>query len=332
MSRSPSTLLVPALQVVDVENRTTPTWPIQYTWLDPDDSAEWLETASEDAEFKNRKINARDLNLMKQTMENDGFIHFLPDGPFTFDERNILTNGKLRLTAAVETRTTIGVIVFRGVPRRLYAYQGTGRPKLYKHLRQAKGQMEKRDVLAVHKLIFLYEEVAFGVRTSTGWQDWGTKTFQPADLEHVGKIRSEVEDYYGNALAVRRGCRLVPTALMMFEFYQWHAWPEGREQMQEFLDSLTSGAVDKSVFPTPKNSPAISLRNFQSQYCPSKGKSMIHLMLLFHHFAAFVQGEPIAQVKWAYGMDLPLPYHPDGDAAARRNLRKLPAINQARTE
>ncbi len=332
MSRSPDTLLVPGLQVVDVAARETPKWPIQYTWLEPADSAEWLEKASEDEEFKNRPVLARDLNLMTHTMETDGFIHFLPDGPFIFDEHEILTNGKLRLTAAVKTQTTIGVIVFRNVPRRLFPYLGTGRTKTYKHVRQATAKADKRDILAVHKLVWQYEEVIFGVRKSEGWQNWASEGIQPADLEHIGQVRAEIDDYYGNALAVRRGCRLVATALMMFEFYQWYAWPQGRNKLAEFLDSLESGGVDKEVYPVAKHSPAIALRNFsRDEYCPARGKPQIQLMLLFNHFAAFVAGDPIQRVRWAYGLDLPLPYHPDGDEAARRNLRKLPPLNQART-
>ncbi len=332
MSRSPTTLIVPALQVVDVTNRGVPDWPIQYTWLEPDDAAEWLEKAGEDETFRNRPLKARAKNLMSHTMENDGFVHFLPDGPFIFDEHGILTNGKLRLACAVETQTTIGVIVFRNVPRRLFPYLGTGVPKTYADVRHSQAKMSKRDILAVHRLVLQYEEVVFGIRKSTGWQHWGSETIQPADLEHVGNIRAEIDDYYGNALAVRRGCRLVATALMMFEFYQWHAWPQGRDLMREFLDSLESGAVDKAVYPVPRNSPAVSLRNFgRDEYCPTQGKALIQLTLLFDHFAAFVNNEPIPRAKWAFGMKLPVPYHPDGDDAARKQLRKLPWIGQART-
>lgn len=332
MSRSPDTLLVPALQVVDVAARETPKWKIEYTWLDPSDSAQWLETASEDETFRNRPLKARAKNLMVHTMQTGGFVHFLPDGPFCFDEHGILINGKLRLTAAVEADVTIGVIVFRGVPRRLFPYLGTGEVKTYAHVRHAEARPSKRDILAVHKLVLQYEEVVFGIRPSTGWQNWSTEAVQPADLDHVGKIRAEIDDYYGNALAVRRGCKLVTTALMMFEFYQWHAWPQGRNTLREFLDSLDSGAVDKEAYPTPRHSPAVSLRNFgRDEYCPTTGKPWIQLILLFHHFAAFVNNKPIRQVKWAFGMEIPPPYHPDGDDAARKNLRKLPPIGQART-
>ncbi len=329
----PTTLLVPGLQIVDVDARETPDWPIEYTWLEPHESAEWLEKAAEDETFRNRPVLSRDLNLMKQTMETGGFIHFLPDGPFIFDEFGILTNGKLRMTAAVQTGTLIGVIVFRGVPRRLFAYLGTGRTKTYKDIRFASAKMNSRDVLAVHKLCLKYEEIVHGVKPPTGWQDWNTAIFQPADLEHVGNLRADIEGYYANALAVRRGCKLTTTALMMFEFYQWHAWPGGRNQLDEFLESLAGGGVDRAVYPSTRNSPAISLRNFgRDEYCPTRGKAQIQLMLLINHFAAFVAENALSRVTWAYGLPLPLPYHPDGDAAARRNLSKLPPLNQARTE
>jgi hypothetical protein len=328
----PTTLLAPALQVAGLNGKTTPKWKIEYTWLEPGDCAAWLETASEDDAFRNRPINRLDLALMVHTMKTDGFVHYLPDGPFIFDEHGILTNGKLRLTAAVEANVPIGVIVFRGPPRWMYEYLGTGRPKTFKDLRFARSQMDKRDVLVAMKMVFQYEEAILGIRPRIGWKDWSRERIQPADLAHVGNLRAELEDYYGNALAVRRGCKLVATALMMFQFYQWHAWPAGRERLLEFLDSLLTGAVDKQTYGLPKNSPAISLRNFgRDEYCPPQGKAVIHLILLFRHFAAFAQREPLAKATYAYGHEILPPYHPDGDDAAIRTVFKhIPPLNRER--
>ncbi len=328
----PDTLLVPALQIPGTKGRGTPDWTIEYTWLEPADSAKWLAEAGEDEAFRNRPVNRLDLNLMVHTMQRDGFVHFLPDGPFVFDEHGVLTNGKLRLTAAIEANKTIGVIVFRGPPRWMYEYLGTGRPKTLKDLRYAKSQLDKRDVLVVMRRVFQYEEAILNMRPRVGWKDWGKERLQPADQAHVGEVRRELEDYYGNALTVRRGCKLVATSLMMFQFYQWHTWPKGRDILQEFLDSLTSGAVDKSIYGIPKNSPAISLRNFgRDEYCPTQGKTEIQLIMLFRHFSAFAQNKPLAKATYAYGNEIQPPYHPDGEEAALHTLfTNIPPLNQRR--
>lgn len=331
-SPQPSTLLVPALQLVDEESRQVPDWPIQYTWLEPDESADWLEKAGEDEEFKNRKVNAAKKNLMCQVMRNGGFVHFLPDGPFVFDEHGVLMNGKLRLTAAVETVTVIGVIVFRNVPRDMFPYLGTGVPKTYKHVRESFKEIDPGAVDSVMRRVLMYEEVLAGLRPAIGWQNWSKEGLQPADQWHIRQVRADVPDYYGNAAATRRGCKLSPAALMMFQFYQWHAWPEGRNTLEAFLESLESGGVDTKVYRSVKDSPAVSLRNFgRDEYCPTTGKVEIQLILLFNHFEAFANDTPMREVKWAYGMEMRPPYHPKGPDAAKRNLRKeLVPLNLAR--
>ncbi len=316
-ARSPQqqsdTLYVPVQQVGDV-----PPYTHEYLWIDPETAQQWLDENAQDDEFRNRPTNRADIGRMALIMKGKRFVHFLPVGPLCFDDKDILLNGKTRLNAVVESGETAVFVVYRNVPRWMFDYMDTNRVKTHKDVLYASYRMDKPSIIAAMKRVFLYEEVLFANRPATGWRSWSKERFQSADLNKVAGLRSEVTDHYGNAMAVRRGCGLQVTSLMLFHFYQWHAWPEGRERLEEFLDGLREGIS------LGKGSPALILRNWgRDDYCPSEGRIEMQLILLMQHFAAFVQGERMTKVVWAYGHEMPAPYHPDGPEAAKNALRAV---------
>ncbi len=307
----PATLYAPAPQIAG-----TPQWTIEYTMVDPETASKWLTDSSEDENFRNRPLNQADLRRTAQVMKRGGFVHYLPNGPVCFDETGILLNGKTRLTAVVESGVTVGFIVFHGVPRWMFPYMDTGRIKTAKDVLHASYKMDKAGIIAAMKKVIRYEEFLAGIRDETGWRHWQKVRDQLADLERIYDLREDLADYYGTALAVRRGCKLAPTALMLFNFYQWHAWPQGRDTLEAFLDGLREGSNLR------RGSAALSLRNFgRDEYSPAEGRAEIHLMLLFRHFGAFAKNESLPRVIWAYGQPMLPPYHPDGPAAAKKALR-----------
>ena len=110
---------------------------------------------------------------------------------------------------------------------------------------------------------------------------------------------------------------------MAFRFYQQLAWPDGVDALIEFWDGLRTGAV-------PPRSPASALRAwgrdcFEEERLGAKrpfARRELHLLLLFRMFALHVQGDRIqGKVPWAYGMPMLMPFHPDGDETALKNVR-----------
>lgn len=307
-----------------------PTWQVDNVWVDPATAEKWLTESGQDDEFRNRRLNRADVDRTAHIMRRGGFVNFLPNGPICFDETGVLLNGQTRLTAIVESGHTAGFIIFRGVPRWMFPYMDTGRLKTPRDVLYANYKVDKAAVIAAMKKVIRYEEVLAGIRPPIGWRYWSKEHDQPADLEHVYQLRESMADYYGNALAVRgggrgkrAGCKLVPTALMLFQFYQWHAWPKGRDLLDQFLESLRDGSNLSS------GSPALSLRNFgRDEYCPAEARVEIQLILLFRHFAAYARNERLPRVVWAYGQPMPAPFHPSGDAAAKKALAAaLPPLN-----
>jgi hypothetical protein len=307
----PATLYAPAPQL-----EGKPPWKIEYLMVDPEIAGDWLTNSGHDDDFRNRPLNHADVGRTAQVMQRGGFVHYLPNGPICFDEKGILLNGKTRLSAVVESGATIGFIVFRGVPRWMFPYMDTGRLKTVKDVLYASHKMDKAGVIAAMKKVIRYEEFLADIRPASGWRHWQKIRDQAADLERIYTQREGLVDYYGSALAIRRGCKLTPTALMLFNFYQWHAWPQGRNELLEFLEALREGSNLK------RGSAALSLRNFgRDEYCPTEGRMEIHLILLFRHFGAFAKDESIPRASWAYGQDMLPPFHPDGPAAAKKALR-----------
>jgi hypothetical protein len=307
----PTTLYAPAMQVDG-----TPDWTIEYVMVDPGTAHKWLAESGEDEEFRNRPLNKADLGRTVQVMLRDGFVHYLPNGPICFDEDGILLNGKTRLTAVAESGKPAGFIVFHGVPRWMFPYMDTGRLKTARDMLYANDTIDKTAVIAAMKKVVQYEEVLAGIRPEIGWRYWAKERHQLADLERVYGLREELADYYGTAMAVRKGCKLLPTALMLFQFYQWHGWPKGRDKLGEYLEALREGSNLK------RGSAALSLRNFgRDEYCPTEAKAEIQLILLFRHFRAFAEDETLPRVTWAFGHPMPAPYHPDGPVAAKKALR-----------
>lgn len=306
-------LFIPVQQIDGI-----PDWGHEYVWVTPAMAQKWLDEFSEDETFRNRKVPLAEKRRLARLMTTNRFIHFLPSAPFCFDEVGILINGKTRLSACVESGRTIGVIVYRGVPRWMWAAMDTGRKKNDRDFAYGTYKEDKTAILAAMKTAWRYEEVLVGARPRTGWRSWGKEDdLQATDIERMYDKRGELVDYYGSAMAVRKGCKLVPQALMIFNMYQWYAWPEGRDTLEKFLDALREGANMST------GSPALSLRNFgRDDYCPTEGKPVIHLILLFRHFAAFAKNERVPRVVWAYGHELLLPYHPQGEDAAKANLAR----------
>lgn len=309
------TLYVEATQLGEI-----PDWGPTYEWVTPEKAAEVLKNSAEDEDFQNRKLVPAEVKKLARYMRTNRFKHFLVTEPIAYDEKGVLINGKTRYNAVVEAGVTCGFIVFRGVPRDHFEYSGVARPKKVDHVLHGYKKMAQPQVVAALKFMLRYEEFLAGIRGPYGWRHWhleSAKTDQPADLNAVYDRREEVVDNYGNAMKVRKGCKLLPVSLMVFMTYQWYAWPEGADKLDTFLDSLTFGSN------LEKGSAALSLYNFgRHEYCPNEGKQAAHLILLFRHFGAFAKKEKLPTAVVAFGNAMLTPFHPKGPDEAIRNLRE----------
>ncbi len=299
-----------------------PQWRIEFIYLDNKGAEAMLAKASQDDEFRNRPTSAAQVRFWKDIINARRHVNFIPDGALIYDEKNVLLNGKHRLTglAEAEDGVEIGFMVIYGVPRWMFPYMGVNKVKTAKDVFYANYRIDKPQIIAATKMVLRYEEMLAGLRPEFGWRSWHKVRDQHADLDRIADLRGSLLDEYGNAMAVRspkHGCKLTATSLMIFMHYQYHAWPEGRQLLEKFLDGLREGA-DLS-----KGNAALSLRNWgRDDYCPTEGKPYAHLMLLFRHFAAFAKDERLPKVVLAFGQPMSFPYHPDGVDAAKANLDK----------
>ncbi len=307
-----STLHVPVPQLDEI-----PDWGPEYVKVTPEIAKQWLDESGQDETFRNRKLNLAEKRKFVFIMRTNRFAHWVPDGPICFDEKGILLNGKTRLNAVAESGVTCGFMVFRGVPNWMFDFMGLGKPKNNAQILDARYKMSKPAVTAAMKLVLRYEEFLLGKRPAIGWRHWKGVHDQPSDIDLVYDRREDLVDYYDRAMAVRRGCKLLAVPLMLFQYYQWYAWPEGQGKLDQFLDSLTHGSD------LAKGSAALSLYNFErDNYLPYDGKQQMHLILLFRHFGAHAKGEKLPVAKVGYGNEMLPPYHPKGPAAAKENLWK----------
>jgi hypothetical protein len=312
-----SLLYVPVQQL-----DTIPDWGPEYVKVTPEIARKWLAESGEDENFRNRKLSVPEMRRFAYLMRTKRFVHWLPDGPICFDEFGILINGKTRLTAIDESGVTCGFMVFRGVPRWMFPFMGIGKSKNVGQVFYAELKESSSAFTSVMKTVLRYEEFLSGKRGRYGWKNWKGKWDQPSDLTLVYERRKELAGYYGNAMLIRNGrnragCKLLAVSLMIFQMYQWYAWPEGRPKLEEFLDSLTDGSGFK------KGSANLSLYNFgRHDYCEPAGRQYAHLILLFRHFGAYATGKNITTATIAFGHEMLPPFHPDGPEAAKENLRK----------
>lgn len=301
-------------------------------WIGPDEARGILLKADSDPDFHQRPVSQRDARRWEQLMRTDRFVSFLPNGPLCFDDRGLLLNGKHRLTGLTRQERPHGFVVFENVPRWMFKYFDTMRARSLNDVFVIGGRISGPQTGSTMKLAMRYEEFLFDKRTAHGWRDWEGVRDEHADVDEFQTRRVELNEWYGEAAKSYPKSKIVIASQMVFRMYQQLAWPQDGGKLQEFWVALATGTA------SAPDAPALVLRDWARDRIEVReripAKRQVHLLLLFEYFARHAQGLGIGPegVRWAYGMPMPLPFHPDGPQVALNNVRRALERMNARAE
>lgn len=313
----PGLLYRPVKQIKLVDGR--PPFDVSFEWITPEQAEQYLREAAEAADFRQRPLTAAEVRRWATLIDTDRFVQFLPNGVVCFDEEGILINGQHRFSGVADGTKPAAFVVFRNVPRWMFAYFDTNKNRTAKNVLYINNKTVKPQLDSALKLALRYEEFVQGVRPSTGWRHWNAVKDEHQDLDDFCDRRDEIRDWYGTGQQVYGRCKVLIPSVMTFGFYQSLAWPEGLDEMEEFLDDLGTG--NHLTIQRPSH----HLRKFTLEVFENKSpviaKREVHLALLMRVFAQEMAKSRTSVMHWAYGQPMTMPYHPKGHEVAIKNVR-----------
>ncbi len=299
-----------------------PTFKLKYEWFSPEKADKWLRASEADADFRQRPISLAQVRRWESLYKTKRFVNFLPAGPICLDETGVMLNGKHRFTALAgrDVDEDFGFVVFYDVPRWMFAYFDTNKPRTIKDVFHIGARSTGPQTPSAMKLAMRYEEFLAGVRPGPGWRHWSQQRDEHQDVDGFLARRGELQDWYSVGEKINRHARLLVPSVMVFRFYQSLAWSEGDEQITDFCESLVTGA---NLSP---QSPALQLREWarESWYNKDKifAKRELHLLLLMRAFEQHMLGSRVPRLNWAYGLPMTMPYHPRGHETGLANVKR----------
>ncbi len=289
----------------------------------PQQAAKHLARADECIDFKQRPTYQKDVARFNTLMRTRRFVHYLPI-PLCFDPDGVLVNGKHRMTALAGQDASFGFVIVRNVPRWMFPYLDTGRAKSERDVLLSDEGNNTGKVLSqegtIVKGAMRYLEFIYDIRKETGWKDWVPVRDEKVDVAIFKRNHLPLLDMHAVATRLAKRTRLNMPALLIFNYYQKLAWPQGERKLEDFWDALERGARE-----SPGN-PARALTDYTSgAYLGGErfaGTRELHLILLFSAFTGFVKNAKVLTVKVAHGLPMIPPYHPRGDQAAIDAIRE----------
>lgn len=299
-----------------------PKFEVEYIWYTPETARIELEKAEQAPGFRQRPQRNAQVRRWWNLIRSKRWVHFLPASPVCYDEEGIQINGQHRFLGLTRCPddTEAGFMVLRNVPRWMFAYFDTNSNRTIKDVYSIGGRSFGPQTPSAMKLAMRYEEFLLGLRNPGGWRHWGQVKDEHADVDDFTARRAEVNDWYEQGDKVRKATRILHPATMVFAFYQSLAWPEGDENVFQFLEQVQNKKTN-----LPAGHPARLLNNWSNSVymeqvnVPSKRE--VQLFLMFRTFAMAQRNTRLDQLVWAYGMPMAVPYHPDGTDRALLNIR-----------
>lgn len=299
-----------------------PKFDIEYNWYTPESAREELRKTAEAENFQQRPTRPAQVRRWKNLIKSKRWVHFLPASPVCYDPDGIQLNGQHRFLGLSQCPdgTEAGFMEIRNVPRWMFPFFDTNSNRTLKDVFTIGGRRHGPQTPTAMKLAMRYEEFLLGKRNPGGWRHWSFVKDEHPDVDDFTARRDEIQDWYQAGDRVKKGSRLLHPATMTFAFYQSLAWPEGDEQISEFLDMLTGSES------LPPYEPVRHLRKWSNQVYTNmetvQAKRETHLFLLLQTFAQTQRNTRLEAMKWAYGMPMPVPYHPDGFEVAIARIRE----------
>lgn len=307
-----------------------PPFKVSYEWISPEQAAELLVEASQADNFRQRPLSPPDVDRWASLLRTDRFVHYLPNGVICFDEHGVQLNGQHRFNGMVKAGKPAGYVVFRHVPRWMFAYFDTGKRRTIKNVLHINNRPAGAQTDSAMKLALRYEEFIQGIRPGTGWRHWNAVKDEHQDVDDFYGRRAEIQDGYRTAARVYGRAKILIPSVLTFQFYQSLAWPEGADAVDDFLDE----DLMNTALATQR--PAQQLRKYTldvfAHKTPVIAKRELHLMLLMNVFALEMKQSRISSIQWAYGQPMAMPYHPKGHEVAIKNVRSaLDELDRAAT-
>jgi hypothetical protein len=300
-------------------NAKTPPFDVSYEWIKPDQAEELLRKAALADGFRQRKIAPAEVKRWSNLIQTERFVNFLPNGVLCIDPDGVPINGQHRLCGLIDADKPAGFVVFRKVPRWMFAYLDTGKRRSVKDVLHISGQPTGPQTDSMMKLALRYEEFLQGVRPATGWRHWNAVKDEHEDIDNFFRRRAEIQQGYTIAQRVYSKSKVLVPSAATFLFYQSLAWPAGIENAEDFLADLISGTH------LTNQRPSAHLRRFAleifEEKTPMIAKRELHLLLLMRVFALEMNQSRITRMPWAYGQPMAMPYHPKGHEVAIKTLR-----------
>jgi hypothetical protein len=318
---------VPQVELVDGE----PPFDISYEWITPEQAGEYLQQAANASDFRQRPLSFAEVKRWANLVDTDRFVHYLPNGVVCFDEEGILLNGQHRFNGLAEGTKPAAFIVFRNVPRWMFAYFDTNKHRTTKNVLHINNRVTGPQTDSALKLSLRYEEFLQGVRTAMGWRHWNAVRDEHQDVDDFYARRQDIQQGYALAQRVYSKSKVLIPSVMAFYFYQSLAWPEGIDCIESFLNELTAGTR------LNVQRPMYHLQRFTQEVFENKSpmiaKREVHLMLLMRVFTQEMNNSRVGTMHWAYGQPMVMPYHPKGHEVAIKTVRSaLDEIDREATE
>lgn len=288
-----------------------------------------LITRSRAAEgFRQRKVSQQQVNDYALLMKHGRWQQYMPDGVIGVDKDRILVNGQHRMLAVIEAGVAVGFLVARDVPRSMFPFFDRAKTRTAADVYEIDGLPSSPDIQSAVKLAMRYDEMVRGALDPSTWGNWNS--FRDPNDEALDFYRRNqgVADSVATGRALGYGARVVPAAGGVFHYFADRAWPgrpaddEGYDPLDTFIDRVRTGENMR------KTAPAFVLREWTKDTFAMKEripqKREVHLFLLLRHWRMHMEGlnAPGGRVQYQKTWAMPIPYHPDGDKAAIKNLIK----------
>lgn len=309
-------LYVPVPQLMNAAD----TFKVTYEWITPEEAQNLLDAVADEPDFRQRKIDHAQAQRWKNLLETKRFLHYFPGGPLARDESGIQINGQHRMKGIVLSGIPAGLVVFHNTPRWMFRFFDTNKHRSLTDVLEIGGRHYRFFTASALKLALRYEEFVRGRRHGEGWRHWAEIKDEHQDLDYFYERRTGLQEWHADAGRIYSNARLLAASVLVFAYYQSLAWPEGMDELEEFLGKLQYWRQ------FPPEHPARVLATWSNDSHLKKesffGKRELHLSMLMRTFGQHVNGSRIHTVIWAYGNPMSMPYHPKGPQTAVNNIRK----------
>lgn len=289
-------------------------------------SAEWLTVpalralrarATSDPTFNQRPIRKVDLFRWHSRMRRGKFVHYLPEGALCLDPDGLTMNGLHRITSGIDTETELGVWVFRNVPRSMFPYFDTGRPRTAGDVFHINGRKANPLMESAVRLAWWYDGVLDGRVEPGSWIEWTSTRIDNPELDELYAATEEwaakkpgragFVDCLPPAGLMYSRCRVLAASALVFRHYALRTWPEGELELRRFWDVFTEGGASRG-------NPAWNLRDWALQCAADRrrinSKREVHLLLLLRAWRQWNEKTRPEKISYTIGQPMPHPYVP----------------------